>query len=232
MNNILCIDTSTDICSVVLGNKEGVLYERVSYEGRDHSAKAGVFVDEILKEAKSAGIEKPDAVAVCSGPGSYTGLRIGISLSKGLCYGFDIPLIAVDSLQVMARQVVDRCGLANDCVLCPMIDARRMEVYTSLWDSAMNLLQEPEAIIIDESFFAEYVGQPFFYFGTGAEKCQDILKAKGFEYLEGIAPMAHSLLVPALDCYAQQQFQDVAYFEPFYLKQFQTTVSTKNVLNR
>lgn len=231
MPNILCIDTSTDICSVVLGNEDGVLFERISYEGRDHSSKAGVFVDEILKEAESKGIEKPDAIAVCSGPGSYTGLRIGVSLAKGLCYGFDIPLIAIDSLYIMAREVSGSKELDDNAILCPMIDARRMEVYASLWDKSMNLLQTPEAIIIDDDSYTEYTNKLFYYFGTGAEKCQSLLSKDNFIFIADIAPMAHTLLIPALDCFAQQKFEDVAYFEPFYLKQFQTTVSKKNVLN-
>ncbi len=230
MTNILCIDTSTDICSVVLGNEDGVLCERVSYEGRDHSSKAGVFVDEILNEAKEKGIEKPDAIAVCSGPGSYTGLRIGVSLAKGLCYGFGVPLIAVDSLQVMAREVADKNKFEDEALLCPMIDARRMEVYASVWNNSMNLQQSPEAIIIDENSFPDFEEKTFYFFGTGAEKCNDVLSSKGFKYLPNITPMAHTLLVPALDRFAQEQFEDVAYFEPFYLKQFQTTVSKKNVL--
>lgn len=230
MPNILCIDTSTDICSVILGNDEGVLYERVSREGRDHSSKAGVFVDEIIKKAQKDGMEKPDAVAVCSGPGSYTGLRIGVSLAKGLCYGYSIPLIAVDSLEVMAREVSDTNSIEKDAVLCPMIDARRMEIYTSLWTPSMRMISEPEAKIIDEESYQQLGDTLFYYFGTGAEKCQDMLTAEQQKYIPDVAPMAHSLLVPALDRYTKEIFEDVAYFEPFYLKQFQTTVSKKNLL--
>lgn len=230
MPNILCIDTSTDICSVILGNHEGILYERVSREGRDHSAKAGVFVDEILKEASLVGINKPDAIAVCSGPGSYTGLRIGVSLAKGLCYGYDLPLIAVDSLEVMAREVADNNKLEDEAILCPMIDARRMEVYASLWSSGMELVGDPEAKIIDESSYEDFKDKPFYYFGTGAEKCQEMLSGAPFKYIPDTTPMAHTLLIPALDRFAAEKFEDLAYFEPFYLKQFQTTVSKKNLL--
>lgn len=230
MPNILCIDTSTDICSVVLGNQDGVLFERISREGRDHSSKAGVFVDEILKEAQKEGIDKPDAIAVCSGPGSYTGLRIGVSLAKGLCYGYEIPLIAIDSLEVMAREVADKVEVSDNTVLCPMIDARRMEVYTSLWSPSMELVGEPEAKIIDESSYSDMGGKVLSYFGTGADKCQEVFENKGFKYIPDVTPMAHTVLVPALDRYANATFEDLAYFEPFYLKQFQTTVSKKNVL--
>jgi len=230
MPNILCIDTSTDICSVILGNDTGVLYERVSREGRDHSSKAGVFVDEILLEAKAAGIDTLDAVAVCSGPGSYTGLRIGVSLAKGLCYGYGIPLIAFDSLEIMARDVAKNNDLEEDAILCPMIDARRMEVYTSLWSTSIALLRDPEAKIIDEASYEDLDGKPFYYFGTGAEKCQEMLARDSFKFIDGITPMAQMLLQPALENFALEKFEDVAYFEPFYLKQFQTTVSKKNVL--
>lgn len=230
MPNILCIDTSTDICSVILGSEKGVLYERVSREGRDHSAKAGVFVDEILNEAKASGIEILDAVAVCSGPGSYTGLRIGVSLAKGLCYGYDIPLIGVDSLEIMAREVADNNELEEEAILCPMIDARRMEVYTSLWSPLMSLQRDPEAKIIDKSSYEDIKDKSFYYFGTGAEKCQEMLSGNNFHFIPDITPMAHTLLVPAMDRFAAAKFEDLAYFEPFYLKQFQTTVSKKNVL--
>lgn len=230
MPHILCIDTSTDICSVVLGNAEGVLYERVSREGRDHSSKAGVFVDEILKEAQASGIAKLDAIAVCSGPGSYTGLRIGVSLAKGLCYGYDIPLIAVDSLEIMAREVADAHTLEEEAILCPMIDARRMEVYVALWRQSMTLLGKPEAKIMDEASYKDFSNQPFYYFGTGAEKCQELLSGDNFKLIPDISPMAHALLVPALERFAAALFEDLAYFEPFYLKQFQTTVSKKNLL--
>ena len=231
MTYILCIDTSTDICSVVLGCERGVLFERVSYEGRDHSKKAGVFVDEVMHEAQEAGIDKPDAVAVCAGPGSYTGLRIGVSLSKGLCYGYEVPLIAIDSLEVMVREVIRRkVDLNPETILLPMIDARRMEIYLSHWRASSQLLSAPKALVVDERSFEAYSGQPLCYFGTGAEKCQLLMTNEKWSYIPDITPMAAYLLTPALVAYANEQFEDVAYFEPFYLKQFQTTVSKKNLL--
>lgn len=231
MTNILCIDTSTDICSVVLGNEEGVLFERVSLEGRDHSKKAGVFVDEVLKEAAAVGIKEPDAVAVCSGPGSYTGLRIGVSLAKGLCYGYSIPLIAVDSLHLMASEVLQRkLVVESGAVLCPMIDARRMEVYVSQWSVEENEIKTPEALVVDENSFSTLSDDVLYFFGTGAEKCKTVLKNTNWKFIDGINPMASSLLMPALDLFSQKKFEDLAYFEPFYLKQFQTTVSKKNLL--
>lgn len=230
MSNILCIDTSTDTCSVVLGNKDGVLFERISLNERDHSAKAGVFVDEVLNEAKAQGIDKIDAVAVCSGPGSYTGLRIGVSLAKGICYGYNIPLIAVDSLKIMTREVTDKIDLEHGAILCPMIDARRMEVYSSLWDASMQNLRGPEAEIIDEETYKIYNEKPFYYFGTGAEKCVETISGPNTHFIDNIAPMASSLLVLAQEAFEAEAFEDTAYFEPFYLKQFQTTVSKKNVL--
>lgn len=231
MTTILCIDTSTEVCSVVLGNEDGVLFERVSREGRDHSEKAGVFVDEVLQEALLLGIEKPDAVAVCSGPGSYTGLRIGVSLAKGLCYGYEIPLIAIDSLKIMVDEVLRRdIVAASDALLLPMIDARRMEVYVSQWDVSSQLLWSPEAVIVDETTYSSFVDRTLYYFGTGAEKCVPLLNHENWHFIPDIAPMASSLLFSALDSFKQQKFEDVAYFEPFYLKQFQTTVSKKNVL--
>lgn len=230
MINILCIDTSTDTCSVVLGNEGGVLYERVSLNERDHSAKAGLFVDEILTAAERDGIAKIDAVAVCSGPGSYTGLRIGVSLAKGICYGYNVPLLSVDSLKMMALAVLEKQSFPEGAILCPMIDARRMEVYASLWSTDMTSVRNAEADILNSASYNEYADKPFYYFGTGAEKCQSVLDNENQHYVADVSPMAHMLLKPSLAAFAKDAFEDVAYFEPFYLKQFQTTVSKKNVL--
>ena len=227
MAKILCIDTSAEVCSVVLGDETGVKYERVSYEGRDHSIKAGSFANEILQEAKNDNFWPIDAVVVCSGPGSYTGLRIGVSLAKGLCYGYNVPLIALDSLQVMARDVVKSGVVPLGALLCPMIDARRMEVYSSIFDANMNMKQEAEAVIIDEDSFSAYSDKPFYIFGTGAEKCAETLPWCNF--VADIYPMAHSLLEPAIEAFSLEKFEDLAYFEPFYLKQFQTTTSKKKL---
>ncbi len=228
MPKILCIDTSADVCSVVLGDETGVKYERVSYEGRDHSIKAGVFVDEILQEAKNDSFGNIDAVAVCSGPGSYTGLRIGVSLAKGICFGYDVPLIAIDSLQIMTREVLKNNIVEEDALLCPMIDARRMEVYSSIWDACANEIKQAEAVIVDENSYSDFNDKPFYFFGTGAEKCCDVLSKLNFKYIAGVKPMAHILLEPAICFFDNAKFEDLAYFEPFYLKQFQTTVSKKN----
>lgn len=229
MTNILCIDTSAEICSMILGNENGILLERISRQGRDHAEKTGVFANEILNEAQKKGIASPDAIAICSGPGSYTGLRIGVSLVKGLCYGYGIPLLAATSLQVMAHEVAAR-SVEKEAILCPMIDARRMEVYLSLWNGAMEELSSPEAKIIDESTFADISERPFYYFGTGAEKCQAFFSKKNFKFIADVAPMAHALLPLALKAFEKKVFHNVAYFEPFYLKAYQATVSKKNVL--
>ena len=231
---ILCIETGTDICSVGIARDGELISLRESDEGRDHARQVGVFVDELLDEM-GLQPEDLDAVAVGKGPGSYTGLRIGVSFAKGLCYGIQKPLIAIGSLNALtevAREdyeagILDVEGW-DDAVLCPMVDARRMEVYTQRFDAEGKALSEVTAEIIDgESFAAERVSErPFVIFGNGAKKCEEVLS--GAQWV-AVAPSARGLVRLAEEAFEAGEFEVIAYFEPFYLKDFVVTTSKKRL---
>lgn len=234
MSLILCIETGTDICSVGLSRDGELVSLRESDEGRDHAKNVAVFVDELLRENDVAA-EELSAVAVGMGPGSYTGLRIGVSFAKGLCYGLQIPLVAVgslDSLVQVAREdyaagIID-VEQWDDAVLCPMVDARRMEVYTQMFDAKGQSLNEVKAEIIAEDSFAEWRnGRPFVIFGNGAAKCQEVLKDA---ILVNVTPSARGLAALAHQRFEAGQTEDIAYFEPFYLKDFIVIPSKKKLL--
>ncbi|MBR5484644.1 MAG: tRNA (adenosine(37)-N6)-threonylcarbamoyltransferase complex dimerization subunit type 1 TsaB [Alistipes sp.] len=234
MSLILCIETGTDICSVGLARDGELVSLRESDEGRDHAKNVAVFVDELLRENDVAA-EELSAVAVGMGPGSYTGLRIGVSFAKGLCYGLQIPLVAVgslDSLVQVAREDYE-AGIIdveqwNDAVLCPMVDARRMEVYTQMFDAKGQSLNEVKAEIIAEDSFAEWRnGRPFVIFGNGAAKCQEVLTDA---ILVNVTPSARGLAALAHQRFEAGQTEDIAYFEPFYLKDFIVIPSKKKLL--
>ncbi|SEA20716.1 tRNA threonylcarbamoyladenosine biosynthesis protein TsaB [Alistipes timonensis JC136] len=234
MSLILCIETGTDICSVGIAKDGELLSLRESDEGRDHARKVGVFVDELLRET---GIvpDDLDAVAVGKGPGSYTGLRIGVSFAKGLCYGLQKPLVAVGSLDALAevaREDYEAGILSVDdwdgAYLCPMVDARRMEVYAQVFDSEGRPQGEVSAEVVDEGSFAAFRGQgrPFVIFGSGARKCADVLPDA--VYVE-VTPSARGLARLAQQALDEGRTEDIAYFEPFYLKDFVVTTSRKKL---
>lgn len=231
MANILSIDTSTEAGSVAFSKNGKVIFNRESFEDRSHAVKTGVFVDQILSEAEKAGM-KPDAIAVCSGPGSYTGLRIGISLAKGLCYGYNIPLIAIDTHTVLTQGLLSETRIEGDPVLCPMIDARRMEVYYAVFDNTLTRQKPTVAEVVDSESFLEYQDQEVYFFGNGAGKCKEVLSLPTMHFVDGIHPMAKYLAVLAEQAFSENQFEDVAYFEPFYLKNFVATISKKNMLGK
>lgn len=230
---ILCIETGTDVCSVGIAEHGELISLRESDEGRGHARKVGVFVDEILRENRLAPDEL-DAVAVGKGPGSYTGLRIGVSFAKGLCYGLRKPLIAVgslDSLTEVAREDYEAGILAVEewerAVLCPMVDARRMEVYTQLFDASGRPLTEVAAEVVDESSFSAWRGKrPFVIFGNGSAKCAAVLPDA---VQVQVAPSARGLARLAQTAYDGRDFVDTAYFEPFYLKNFVVTASRRKL---
>lgn len=234
MSLILCIETGTDICSVGIARDGELVSLRESAEGRDHAKYVGVFVDELLRETDIAPDEL-DAVAVGMGPGSYTGLRIGVSFAKGLCYGQQIPLIAVGSLEALAEVAIEdnEAGILDvenwdDAVLCPMVDARRMEVYTQLFDAAGNPLSEVSAEVVDENTFADIRrDKQLVIFGNGASKCCEVMSDATF--IE-VAPSARGLARKAEQKLSAGQVEDIAYFEPFYLKDFVVTASKKKLL--
>ncbi len=225
---ILNIDTSTNACSVALSKDGEVVIYRLKEEGRNHSELLGVFVDEVLNEAEGLGLSL-DAVAFSAGPGSYTGLRIGVSLAKGLCFGYQIPLISIETLKVMSLSASRKWE--EDGILCPMIDARRMEVYDALFDADLTNLRETKAEIIDENSFASYLtDQKVCFFGDGSDKCKELLSSENAVFLEGIMPLAMDMASLAEEAYQKAQFVDVAYYEPHYLKEFMVTTSKKDLL--
>lgn len=221
---ILGIETATKICSVSLGiNGEVKALKETDIEN-SHSAMLTVFIDEMLKEHNIA-FNSLDAVGVSMGPGSYTGLRIGVSTAKGLCYALNKPLIAVSTLQSMAWGAAHSNDMqrvnAGD-LFCPMIDARRMEVYTALYDEEASAITEISAEIVNESFFSEPLKEhTVFFFGDGAHKCREILmQHSNAVFLEKDYNSAQYLIPLSEKLYEQNKFVDTAYFEPFYLKDF------------
>lgn len=234
MAQILCIETGTDICSVGIARDGELISLRESDEGREHARKTALFVDELFHETGIAPDEL-DAVAVGKGPGSYTGLRIGVSLAKGLCYGLGVPLVAVGSLDALTEVAREdhRAGILSvddwdRALLCPMVDARRMEVYAQVFDSCGSPLSDVSAEVVDSESFAAFraSGRPFVIFGSGARKCADLLP--GARFVE-VAPSARGLARLAQQALDAGHTEDVAYFEPFYLKDFVVTTSKKKI---
>lgn len=220
---ILHIETSTNVCSVALSDGDQCLFHKLNADGMNHAALLSLFIDEALLILKAAG-KKPDAIAVSSGPGSYTGLRIGVSTAKGLCYGYDIPLIAVDTLAVMTCEAAKRLT-DNSVLYCPMIDARRMEVYTAFYGAEAVKQTETSAEIITESSFADTLAaHRICFFGNGADKCKAVITHPNAQFLDDIVPLAQNMIGLAKAAFLRRDFVDVAYFEPFYLKEFQATV--------
>ena len=220
MSCILHIETSTEVCSVAVSQDGTSIFSQEDFKGPSHATTLGVFVDEALSFADSHAIPV-DAVAVSSGPGSYTGLRIGVSMAKGICYAKDIPLIGLPTLEVMCVPVLLFRDLPDDALLCPMIDARRMEVYAAVYDRALQPLRPTAADIVDEHSYAEFLAdRPVYFFGNGSAKCRETLQHPNAHFLENIHPLAKWMFPLAERAHARQEFKDVAYFEPFYLKEF------------
>ncbi len=220
MSNILLIETASKVCSVGLaeGNKIIALREDKSMQ-YSHSTFLTTFIEEVVKEAGSA-FHKLDAVSVSMGPGSYTGLRIGVSAAKGLCYALDIPLIAINTLQSLTAVAVESGNVHADFFV-PMIDARRMEVYNAVYDNSLSEIRETSAEIIDENAFSDFLEKgKVAFFGDGAAKCRDVIKHSNALFFDDIHPGVKGMLNFALEKFIQKQFEDLAYFEPFYLKDF------------
>jgi len=226
---ILCIETSTDICSVAIARGGRVVALCESAAARDHARSLGPLVERALREAQVAPAAL-DAVAVSKGPGSYTGLRIGVSLAKGVCYALGIPLIGVGSLRSLARVALESLPDPENSLLCPMIDARRMEVYAQIFDWRLEPLSPVEAHIIDtESFsqFRPHGGGEFLIFGDGALKCASTLAPRA-RYID-VKTSASGLVADAEVAFEAGRFEDTAYFEPFYLKDFVVTTTRKKL---
>lgn len=226
---IVNIETSTEVCSVALSADNKVVWHKENYDGQSHSVLLAKYLSEMFAWAKDNRLEV-NAVALSCGPGSYTGLRIGASTAKGLCYGLGVPLLSVPTLQLMAASVAGREGVCRDALLCPMIDARRMEVYTAMFDTKLEQKAEVKAEIVNSDSFADVHGEVLF-FGNGASKCKDVLNRSNFKFLDGIVPLATDMVKISEQMYFEKKYEDVAYFEPFYLKDFVATVAKNKVLS-
>lgn len=230
MSCILHIETSTSACSVAVSEDGQVVFKKEDLNGPSHAVSLGVFVDEALSFADSHAMPL-DAVAVSCGPGSYTGLRIGVSMAKGICYGRDLKLIGLPTLKVQCVPVLlYHDELPEDALLCPMIDARRMEVYAAIYDRALKTVRDISADIVDENSYREFLDQhPVYFFGDGAAKCKEKITHPNAHFIDGIRPLASMMFPLAEKAIAEGKYEDVAYFEPFYLKEF-VAEKPKNLL--
>ena len=220
MANIILIETSTKACSVSLCKDFNIEFHEEELDGPNHASSLGLFVERVMEHARQNDM-MPDAVAVSAGPGSYTGLRIGVSEAKGLAFGLNVPLIAVDTLKTMCCHIMFAHDIEDDALYCPMIDARRMEVYTALYDRALGTVKPVSAEIISEDFLKEELDQhPIYFFGDGSEKCEEIIKHKNAHFIHNVRAMASDMMALAIQAYNRNDFVDVAYFTPFYLKEF------------
>ena len=231
MENIILIETSTALCSTALAENGVLTSYRESSAPKAHASLTAVFIQEMLEE-RGLTLADCDAVCVSQGPGSYTGLRVGVSTAKGLCFGSGKPLIAVGTLDTLVAQAssVIPSGAEGSPYrfIIPMIDARRMEVYSAVFEDGKQITETAPAII-DENSFAEYLEQgPCLFIGDGAGKCADVIKHPDAHFIQ-CWPKASAMLEPALRAYKEKRFEDVAYFEPFYLKEFVATVSKKKL---
>ena len=230
MEKIILIETSTAICSVALAENGTVTAYRESSAPKAHASLTAVFVQEVLAE-RGLSLNDCDAVCVSMGPGSYTGLRVGVSTAKGLCFGSGKPLLAVGTLDTLVAQAFTPSETEENGeyrYIVPMIDARRMEVYEAVFKNGRQITETAPAII-DENSYAEYLEQgPVLFIGDGAGKCADVIKHPNAHFCQ-CHPKASSMLSPAVEAFRNGEFKDVAYFEPFYLKEFVATVSKKKL---
>ncbi len=227
MAYIISIETATPVGSVALHNNGTLLALRKNHDQRKHGENITLFVNEVVKEA-GISLQNIDAIAVSKGPGSYTGLRIGVSAAKGLCYGLSIPLVAINTLEGLVHHPLLDSYRENDILFCPMIDARRMEVYCALYTNTGTLVQDTQALVIDDNaFHAPLNKKQILFFGSGAEKCKTILNHPNTLFVDAIEASAEVVGKLVFKKFEQQQFENMAYFEPFYLKEFVALVSKK-----
>jgi tRNA threonylcarbamoyladenosine biosynthesis protein TsaB len=229
MARILNIETSTFVCSVNIAENGNKIIGRETHEQNAHSKILTVFIEEILNETAYK-ISSFDAVAVSKGPGSYTGLRIGVSAAKGIVYGGGIKLLSVNTLQSMAWGAKKTLDISEPVLFAPMIDARRMEVYTQLYDINLKPVNKIKALVVDEnSFKTKLNSHKICFFGDGADKCKHTILHKNAIFYEHIHPSADYMIHFSENLFNEKKFEDLAYFEPFYLKDFVATIPTKNI---
>lgn len=218
------------MCSVAVAQDNHVIFHKEDFEGPSHNVQCGLFVNEALSFAESHAIPL-DAVAVSEGPGSYTGLRIGVSMAKGVAYGRNIPLISIPTLQLMCVPVLlYHEEIPEDSLLVPMIDARRMEVYSAIYDRSLKVIRDIQPDIVDADTYAGYLEHgPVVFFGNGSDKCKEIIRHPNAIFINDIHPLARNTGPLAEQRLRRNEIASTAYFEPFYLKEFQAT-KPKNLL--
>lgn len=226
---ILHIETSTNVCSAAVSDNGMVLEHFEDYKGQNHAALLSGYIKQCLDYLKEHEL-KLEAIAVSIGPGSYTGLRIGLSEAKGLAYALDIPLIGIDTLKIMATSVMFNHDIDPDALFVPMIDARRMEVYTSVLDLGLNEKMKPSPLILDENSYAQWLDNgPVVFFGNGSDKAREVIKHPNARFIANIHPLASDMLALAEMAYRRGEFLDLAYSVPVYLKDFQATTPKNKI---
>lgn len=234
MRNLLLIESGTNVCSIAIAKEGVVIGIKESTDEKAHASQLTSFINEIIKET-NVSISSLDAVVVSKGPGSYTGLRIGVSAAKGICYAADKPLISIGSLDSMVYGAISlyESVIAESSIdfICPMIDARRMEVYTALYNKSLNKVKDTEAVIVEESTFKNLLSNSrILFFGNGAVKCRDIINSPNAVFIDNFSPSAQFMIPLAIKAYDERLFENTAYFEPYYLKDFVATVSKKSLI--
>jgi len=234
MGKILLIESGTNVCSVAIASDGEIVGIKESVDEKAHAAQLTVFIDHLTKET-GISIAQLDAIAISKGPGSYTGLRIGVSAAKGICYAAEKPLISISSLDSMAYGAsIKYQTLIKDQkidLFCPMIDARRMEVYTSLFNNNLQKISETQALIVEESSFSKNLeNKKILFFGNGASKCTEVLNHPNAFFADDFLPSAQFMIPLAQESLKHKRFEDIAYFEPYYLKEFVATISRKNLI--
>lgn len=231
MSTILHIDTSTNVCSVAVSQDGACIFDKADMDGPNHATVCGPYVEEALSFAESHAIPL-DAVAVSEGPGSYTGLRIGVSMAKGVAYGRHVPLIAVSTMELLCVPVLLRHDdLPEDALLIPLIDARRMEVYATVFDRALRTIRPTQPDIVTADTYQTLLDEhPVYFFGNGSAKCKQVINHKNAHFIDNQVPLAKWMMPLAEKAFMQGKTVDVAYFEPFYLKDFVAT-KAKNPLD-
>ena len=230
MSCILHIETSTTVCSVAVSEDGKVIFDQCDRKGNNHAEVLGTFVDEAMSFADSHAIPL-DAVSVSGGPGSYTGLRIGLSEAKGLCFGLDVPLIGIDTLKILVVATMFGNYIDENSYYVPMIDARRMEVFAGVYDSALQEVMPARPVILTPDSFSEYLGQgrKLVFVGNGAEKAANLIKHPDVVYIPGVKPAAVDMLALSEMAFRKGDFIDIAYSTPNYLKEFQATTPKKKI---
>jgi tRNA threonylcarbamoyladenosine biosynthesis protein TsaB len=228
---ILCIETATDVCSAALCSNTGVVFVRESADQKSHASMLTIYIEQLFKDAGIAATDLK-AVAVSKGPGSYTGLRIGVSVAKGIAFGASLPLMGVTTTLSMTMGLIQEMGnVEKNTIFCPMINARRMEVYFALYDHEGKQIKDISADIITESSFDAIPSKyKIIFFGDGAAKCSNVIKRQNIEFVDNFSLSAAFMYKPVNAAFGLKQFEDIAYFEPFYLKDFIATTQRKNIL--